>query len=181
MAWLTYVSDPVITLTADKRKRSTLKAILLDKEGNVVTHNSVSFDIFASSDAKRENPPRIIYLNEPGEYEIHGKKVVVKRSAMLPMHFVSRKTGHPAVEGFEPHDFSYWYDKRSDMITPIAENTFTLDGATPILTSGNTDESGKWQKTLACAEISENGKRYIITTVDFREENPACKIFLNNL
>ena len=178
---VTYVSNPTLALTADKRRSVTLKAILLDKGGKVVTYNSVSFDVFADTCAKRENPPKIVYLSEPGEYEIGGKKVTVKRSAMLPMHFVSRKTGHPAVIGFEPHDFSYWYDKSADMITPLCENTFTMDGAMPILTSANTDEGGKWCKELACAELVSGGECYVITTVDLREENPVAKIFLDNL
>jgi hypothetical protein len=176
-----YVSNPVLTLAADTRKKLTLKAILLDENGEVVTHNSLDFEVFPKVDLPCEKNCDIIYLDTPGEYEIAGEKVTVKRSAMLPLHFVSRKTGHPAVLDFMPHDFSYWYDKRSDMITPIAENTFTLEGTTPILTSGNTDENGKWGKALACAEITKDGKRYIITTIDLREENPVCKIFLDNL
>ena len=67
------------------------------------------------------------------------------------------------------------------MITPICECTFTLDGATPILTGANTDKNGKWQRELVCAELVNDGKRYIITTVDLREENPVCKIFLDEL
>ena len=178
---VTYVSNPTLTLTAKERRTVTLKAILLDESGEVVTHNSISFEVFPKSDVKRENMPEIVYLDTPGEYEIAGKKVSVKRSAMLPMHFVSRKTGHPSVDGFKPADFSYWYDAKSDMITPLCENSFTVDGASPILTSANTDENGKWQRELACAEIFCGDKRYILTTVDMREENPVCKIFLDNL
>ena len=178
---VTYVSNPTMKLSASERKSLTLKAILLDENGKVVTHNSFDFEVFPKVELKNEKDYDIIYLDTPGEYEIAGEKITVKRSAMLPLHFVSRKTGHPAVADFMPHDFSYWYDKRSDMITPIAENTFTLEGATPILTSGNTDENGKWGKTLACAEITKDGKRYIITTVDLREENPVCKLFLSKL
>ena len=74
-----------------------------------------------------------------------------------------------------------WYDKKSDMITPLCENTFTVDGAVPILTSANTNDGGKWVRELACAELISDGKRYILTTVDFREENPVCKIFLDKL
>jgi hypothetical protein len=178
---VTYVSNPVLTLKADKRKRLTLKAILLDENGEVVTHNSLDFEVFPKVDLPCEKNCDIIYLDAPGEYEIAGKKVTVKASAMSPLHFVSRDTGHPAVSNFLPHDFSYWYDAASDMITPIAENTFTLDGATPILTSGNTNDRGKWEKTLACAEINDGGKKYVITTIDLRQENPVAKIFLKNL
>ena len=178
---VTYVSNPKITLKAAERRTVKLKAILLDESGEVITYNEISFDVFPKNDCKRVNSPEIVYLENPGEYEICGKKVKVKRSAMLPMHFVSRKTGHKSVLGFAPKDFSYWYDKKSDMITPICENTFTVDGAIPILTSANTNENGKWERELACAELISDGKRYILTTVDLREENPVCKIFLDNL
>ena len=178
---VTYVSNPTLTLTASERRRVTLKAILIDAEGVVITHNSISFDVFPKNESNRENTPEIIYFNEPGEYEVCGKKVLVKRSAMLPMHFVSRKTAHKAVECFEPHDFSYWYDKNTDMITPLCECTFTVDGAVPILISSNTDGAGKWQKELAAAEITDGKKRYILTTVDLREENPVASIFIDNL
>ena len=178
---VTYVSNPVLTLKADKRKRLTLKAILLDENGEVVTHNSIDFEVFPKVDLPCEKNCDIIYLDTPGEYVIAGKKVTVKASAMSPLHFVSRDTGHPAVSDFLPHDFSYWYDAASDMITPIAENSFTLEGAVPILTSGNTNDRGKWEKTLACAEINDGGKKYIVTTLDLRRENPVAKTFLKKL
>ena len=100
---------------------------------------------------------------------------------MLPLHFVSRKTGHSAVAEFKEKDFSYWYDRESDMITPLLETTFTAKGFTPILTSGNTDERGEWSKALACAEKVYEGKRYIICQVDLRQENPVAKRFISNL
>lgn len=178
---VTYVSNPKMTLSADKRKKLTLKAILLDGSGKVVTYNSINFEVFPKIELQSNDKVDIIYLDTPGEYEIAGKKVTVKASAMLPMHFVSRKTGHPAVKDFEAHDFSYWYDSESDMITPIAENSFTAEGVAPILTCGNTDENSNWEKALACAEFTKDGKRYVLTSVDLRKENPTAKAFLKNL
>ena len=100
---------------------------------------------------------------------------------MLPVHFASRKTGHPAVEGFEEKDFSYWYDKSVDMITPIIYNTFEAEGFTPILLSGNTNDDNEWGQTLACAEKDYNGKKYIICNVDLRQENPVAQRFINSI
>lgn len=59
---------------------------------------------------------------------------------MLPLHFVSRKTGYPAVAEFKEQDFSYWYDAKEDCITPLLDTTFTVEGFTPILLSNNMDE-----------------------------------------
>ena len=100
---------------------------------------------------------------------------------MLPLHFVSRKTGHEAVQEFEAEDFKNWYDAKEDMITPIIENTFMAEGFTPILLSGNLDEEEEWNPALAAAEKWYQGKRYVICQVDLRQENPVAKRFLKAL
>ena len=67
------------------------------------------------------------------------------------------------------------------MITPILYATFTADGFTPILTSGNMDANGDWGKVLACAVKEYEGKKYVICQVDLRCENPVAKRFLKNI
>ena len=176
-----YVSNPKLKVSVNERKTLTLKAILLDENGDVVTYNTLDLEAFPQVEYNGECPNEIIYLNKAGEYTIGGTKVLVRESGMLPMHFVSRKTGHKAVEGFKPMDFSYWFDKANDRITPIADCTFTAEGAIPILSSGNRDGKTKWRTELACAEILDGDKRYIVTTVDLRQENPVAKIFLKKL
>ena len=116
-----------------------------------------------------------------GTHEIAGETVIVKPCGMLPVHFVSRKTGHKAVEEFKEKDFSYWYNKEQDMITPLLETTFTANGFTPILISGNLDVNNEWNKTFACAEKVYQGKRYVICQVDLRQENPIAKRLLKNI
>lgn len=161
----------------DGRQRLILKAILLDKDENVITYNELNLEVFKDVSIKENGDVVLIEKLEPGEYEIAGEKVTVKPCGMLPVHFVSRKTAHKAVEAFEPKDFSYWYDKNSDMITPILYNTFEAEGFTPILTSGNMDENGDWGKVLACAVKEYEGKKYVICQVDLRCENPIAKMF----
>ena len=165
----------------DVRKAYTLKAILIDENGDVITHNSLGLEVFEDAEIKENPNVEIISMLSAGEYEIAGEKVKVKDCGMLPLHFASRKTGHKAVEEFSPYDFRYWYNKDEDMITPILYSTFEADGFTPILTSGNMDDKGKWHKVLAAAEKVYNGKRYIICQVDLRKENPVAKRFLANL
>ena len=176
-----YVSNPKLKVLVNERKTLTLKAILLDENGDIVTYNTLDLEAFPKVEYDGKCPHEIIYLNEPGEYTVAGKKVTVRKSGMLPMHFVSRKTDHKAVADFKPQDFSYWYDKNSDMISPLAECTFTAEDAVPILTCGNRDGKTKWRTELACAEILDGNKRYIVTTVDLREENPVARIFLKKL
>ncbi len=190
-----YAGNAEFTIeSVDDRKEYTLKAILLDEEGRAVTYNTFDFEVFEDKDdaaVKRQvteedgseagKLPTEFMKLETGEYDIAGSHVVVKPCGMLPVHFVSRKTGHKAVEEFRERDFSYWYNREADMITPLCAETFTAEGFTPILTSGNQNEHGEWRQELACAEKIYEGKRYVITTVDLRCENPVAKRFLQNL
>ena len=159
------------------RQKYILKAILQDKDGDVITYNELGLEVFEDVEIRENDNIVLIEKLEPGVYDIAGEKVTVKACGMLPVHFASRKTGHKAVESFDAKDFSYWYDKESDMITPILYNTFTASGFTPILTSGNMDEKGDWGKVLACAVKEYEGKKYVICQVDLRCENPIAKRF----
>lgn len=97
---------------------------------------------------------RIVVLeSEPGEYTLLGDKLHVKPCGMLPLHFVSRKSGHRFVEGFLPDDFRHWYSPEEDRIMPLLRHTITTDGEiSPILLSGNTNDRGEWGPALAAAE-----------------------------
>lgn len=179
---VTYVSNAEFAAECEKdRDKIMVKAILLDENDNVVTYNTIEIEVFKREEEIFETKNEIIFNLEPGEYEIAGENVKVKACGMLPVHFVSRKTGHKAVERFSDRDFSYWYDKETDMIKPILYNTFEADGFRPILISGNMDENGEWKEALACAEKDYNGKKYIICNVDVRVENPIAARFLNEL
>ncbi len=165
----------------DDRQKFELRSILIDEKGNEITHTSVNLEVFEDVEVKENDNIVLIEKLSAGEYEIAGEKIKVKDCGMLPLHFVSRKTGHKTVSEFEPGDFSYWYNKTQDMITPILYSTFTANGFTPILTSGNQDENGNWIQTLACAVKEYEGKKYVICQVDLRCENPIAKRFLKNL
>ncbi len=174
----TAVFDAETTLD---RERLTLKAILLDENQKAITYNTYEFDVFADCEIEPCDDVVIVPVMEPGTYDIAGEKIVVKGCGMLPMHFVSRNTGHKAIKEFNERDFSYWYDKNADMIMPILSTTFTAEGFTPILTSGNMDDKGKWSSAMAAAEKTYEGKKYVICQVDLRMENPVAKRFLRNL
>ncbi len=163
------------------REKYTLKAILLDSRGEEISYNSFDFEVFARRD--REEPSDLVLLTRlnEGEHEIAGERVTVKGCSMLPLHFVSRDTGHGAVAEFEDRDFSYWYDSEADMITPLLYSTFEANGFTPILTSTNKDENEDWVVAMAVAEKVWQGKRYIICQLDLREENPICARFIDAL
>jgi hypothetical protein len=65
-----------------------------------------------------------IFLNLPkGEYVLPGSTNAVTVQSANP-HFLTRKTGHAMVDGFNEFDFAYWYDQKVDMITPLANGKF---------------------------------------------------------
>ena len=163
------------------RETVTLRAVLLDGVGNAVCDNTIDLEVFARLDAAQENSNVILINPSIGTHQIAGEQVEVKACGMLPVHFASRKTGHSAVAEFLPRDFSYWYNAKEDCITPIAEKTFTAPGFTPILLGNNTDADGNWGPALICGEKEHDGKRYIVCTLDIREENPVAQRFLRNL
>ena len=193
-----------------ERTHATLRAVLTDKTGAVLHYCEEKIEIFpreaevlptatvVSGKEFLENKEKYESLAESGatvviedlpvgEHKICGEEVRVKACGMRALHFVSRKTGHELVRGFEPYDFRYWYDEREDMITPILSSTFLAEGAKPILTSGNSLRGSAWgQKlypALACAELAAGRGKVIINQVDLKNHliNPAAKIFANRL
>ncbi len=175
---VTYVGNAEFTAPeVEDREKYTVKAILTDEKGEVITHNSLTIEVFADCEIQKNEKVELIEMLDAGEYEIAGETVKVKPCGMLPVHFASRKTGHKAVSEFMPKDFSYWYDKSEDMITPICYNTFEAQGFTPILTGGNMDDDGNWKPVLIAAEKEYEGKKYVICQADLRCENPVAKRF----
>ncbi len=133
-----------------------------------------------------EGGATLILLELPeGSYEIWDSVVVVKACGMSPVHFVSRKTDHPAVEGFEPDDFKWWYDPEVEYVTPLLETTFTADGFSPILTTGNIGPDGEWAPAFAVAERQIGGQgRVIVSQIKLSNRvlhNPVARLFAKSL
>ncbi len=128
---------------------------------------------------------RLVLLDPgPGTYNVAGTTVTIKASGFNPLHFASRRTGHPLVEGFEPHDFRHWFDPAIDYITPILNNTFTADDARPILLSGNTNKEGEWEAALAAGEIAHGKGSVVISLIDLAgrvQTNPPARLFAERL
>jgi hypothetical protein len=193
-----------------KREKVSLRAALTDKNGNVIHYAEERLDVFPREksaaytatvvsgeeflrekekyEALAKNGATVVIEALPeGKHVIAEKDVSVKACGMRALHFVSRKTGHELVRGFEPYDFRYWYDEREDMITPILRTTFLAEGAVPILTSGNSLRGSAWGQrlypALACAEIPHGSGKIIINQVDLKSHitNPAAKIFADRL
>lgn len=128
---------------------------------------------------------RVIFLElHSGEYIIAQKKVKIKDSSMLPMNFVSSKTGDELVQDFRERAFWNWYDEEADMIVPILESTIKAKGLEPILLSGNTDENGNWEHAAAAGRIRYGKGDVIICQMKLAgkiKKNPAAEIFFERL
>ena len=179
-----YSSECCFTVeNVDDRETVTVRAVLLDDKGTPVSENTLEIEVFEDVELPKQKENCVLLTNlERGTYEIAGETVVIIGHERQAAHFVSRKTGHPAVAEFKPQDFAYWYDKKEDMITPVAKRTFEAEGFTPILMCQNRPEQ-EWSHRMmpVCAEKYYEGKRYIICTLDLRTENPVAKRFLRNL
>ena len=132
-----------------------------------------------------EKGASLVFYNLPaGKYSIAGRDVQIVPCGMSPVHFVSRRTGHPLVRGFEADDFKFWTDEQAGYVTPILSTTFSAAGWTPILASGNGGWGQAWGPALAAAEISLGKGSIRLCQVDLAGRtklNPTAKIFARRL
>lgn len=61
----------------------------------------------------------LLYDLEACELPLPGGLVTIKRLGHWPAVFASRATGHPIVEGFQPFDFRFWFDTRTNRMEPF--------------------------------------------------------------
>ena len=122
----------------------------------------------------------LVFLQlEPGSYDLCGSEVKIKSAFMSPRQFVSRDTDHPWVRGFDRMSFRFWYDADLDRISPLLATTFTGD-LTPVLTSGNTDDEGKWGPVQAVGETACGKGRVVLCQLSLAartRHNPAARTF----
>jgi len=158
------------------REKFTIRGILLNPQGEVVSWQDFPIEIFADVEVPENAEIEFICDLPIGEHQIAGETVTVEPCPHTAVYFLSRKTGHPAVAEFEPNDFKHWYDVKKDRLAPITKNCFRAKGFRPILIC-----NGDFDPRLAVAEKYYEGKRYIICMADLRQENPVAKRFLRNL
>jgi hypothetical protein len=132
-----------------------------------------------------EKGATLIFFNLPaGNYRVLEQEIRVIPCGMNPVHFVSRATGHPLVEGFQPDDFKFWYDEGVGYVTPLLNTTFIAQGWTPILLTGNGGWGQPWSPALAVAEIQHGRGLIRICQVELANRiktNPVARIFSQRL
>lgn len=172
---VTYICNAEFALSGiEDREKCFLRAILRDGEGKAVTYSDFSFEVFRDTGmVENEN---IIFIDDLslGEHEIAGEMVHVYKAG--GRYAVSRDTGHKAAEQFEKNDFRWWYDKEQDRMSPLVYHTFLADGFKPILMAVNETADAPKEQYVA-AEKMYQGRRYVISTLKMRCENPIAKRF----
>ncbi len=207
-----FMQGDIVFTTPEVKERETyiLRAILKQSDGLVLHYCDEEIEIFreenpvsptaviVSGEEFLERKEELLTLAKngktvlvqnllPGTYDIDGTELKVKACGMRALHFVSRKTGHSLVDGFEPHDFRLWYDEKEDMITPLLRYTFLAEGMKPILLSGNSLRGSAWGQTLypafACAELPLGKGKLIVSEVELENhlKNPIALRFYNRL
>ncbi len=158
-----------------------------DENSNIIIVSDYSEYLSRKEDIdKRVNAgAKLIHLRLGTDvYEICAQKLDIKFSAMLPLHFVSRDTGHIYTDGIKADDIKYWYDELQERIAPILMDSFCDDTFTPILYTGNANEAKEWSRALAAAEKKIGDGKLIICQVDLVnrvKSNPIAKIFAQNM
>lgn len=170
----------------------TLGADLLPFDGSasegalLVVDNFSQFERYSPGIlAAVEKGVNLVFFNiPPGTYRVLDQRITVIPCGMNPVHFVSRATGHHLVKDFQPDDFKFWYDESVGYVTPLLKTTFTANGWTPILLTGNGGWGKPWEPALAAAEIPF-GKGFIrICQVELANRiktNPVARIFARRL
>jgi hypothetical protein len=126
-----------------------------------------------SARAFAEQGGTVVFLEQPAGtvWRLGDTDVAIKE--MTGREFVSRKTGHPLVAGFQPFDFSYWYHAQKDYIEYVATSYLDGRGLIPILlTSENVSPSdAKSQRSVrpVSAELRVGKGSWIVSQLNATE------------
>lgn len=177
-----YVHTPSFKVELKKdREKYTLTAFLLS-DRKVVTYKYATVEFFKRNSFVASDENTVWICNpEEGEHQIAGEILCVKPCPMGPSHFASFAPNHDIAIRFEKDDFKMWYNKETDMITPIVKNTFSSEGFKPILIgpSARWGDDSPRNGEYVVAEKYYEGKRYIVCTLDLRCENPVAQRFID--
>ena len=119
-----------------------------------------------------------------GDYRFGSASCKIARAGMGPRHFVSRKTGHPVVEGFQPNDFRFWYHASLGRVAPILNTVIEASDATTILNSGDGGWYKPWDYCPAAAEFSDGKGYWRICQIEIKDcitHNPAARLFARRM
>ncbi|MCS6247018.1 MAG: glycoside hydrolase family 2 [Opitutus sp.] len=121
---------------------------------------------------------RCVFLSvQEGVHRIVGEEIEFFRCTSNPVHFVSRDTDHPLVEGLEANSVKFWFDEDLGYVSPFLHTTFKSESWEPVYFSGSGGMATSWGPVHAVA-LKQDGKGcWIICQLDLHNRiktNPVA-------
>jgi hypothetical protein len=121
---------------------------------------------------------RCIFLGvQEGTHRLVGDEIEFFRCTSHPVHFVSRDTGHPLVEGLEPNSVKFWFDEDLGYVSPLLHTTFRSENWEPVYFSGSGGWATSWGPVHAVASKQDGKGCWIICQLDLHNRiktNPVA-------
>jgi hypothetical protein len=121
---------------------------------------------------------RCIFLGvQEGTHRLVGDEIEFFRCTSHPVHFVSRDTGHPLVEGLEPNSVKFWFDEDLGYVSPLLHTTFRAENWETVYFSGSGGWATSWGPVHAVASKRDGEGCWIICQLDLHNRiktNPVA-------
>ena len=128
--------------------------------------------------ASVRNGARCVFLGvQEGTHRLVGDEIEFFRCTSNPVHFVSRDTGHPLVEGLEPNSVKFWFDEDIGYVSPLVHTTFRAEGWKSAYFSGSGGWATSWGPVHAVASKRDGEGCWIICQLDLHNRiktNPVA-------
>ena len=134
--------------------------------------------------AVRQGATAILLSLPVGTHRIGDSRIQVRPAGMGPRHFVSCGSGHPLVEGFQPHDFKFWHDENLGHASPLLTTVLEAETWSPILQSGDGGWGRAWESVPVAVERGEQAGCWRICQVELLNRlktNPCANHFATRL
>ena len=128
--------------------------------------------------ASVRNGARCVFLGvQEGTHRLVGDEIEFFRCTSNPVHFVSRDTGHPLVEGLETNSVKFWFDEDIGYVSPLVHTTFRAEGWKSAYFSGSGGWATSWGPVHAVASKRDGEGCWIICQLDLHNRiktNPVA-------
>jgi hypothetical protein len=150
---------------------ATAQVILIDDLALYAAHE-------AEITAAVRRGARCIFLGvQEGTHRLVGDEIEFFRCTSHPVHFVSRDTGHPLVEGLEPNSVKFWFDEDLGYVSPLLHTTFRAESWETVYFSGSGGWATSWGPVHAVASKQDGEGCWIICQLDLHNRiktNPVA-------